>query len=290
MTGQDPVPPKPSAEEEDEEATERLQVNLEVAQGPRVGDYMLGGDANFSVDREAVDGINAALPGDADTSRVIVEASSAFRCRAVRYLAGEAGVSQFLHVGTGMPRADSPHQVAQRVAPEARVVYCISDPVVMAHAHQLTGTPEGVVAYFEGNVTNPEDILHQAAVTLDLAQPVAVFLALTFVSGEEPLRRAVAELLGGVASGSYLLVANLASDINAAEFGPALQRLDEIAAKERLIPMTARDHAEVSRLFEGLELLEPGVVSVDFWRPDDESPKLPAGLATPVYGAVGRKP
>lgn len=289
MTGQDPAPPKPSAEE-DEQATERMQVDLEVAQGPRVGDYLLGGDANFSVDREAVDGINAALPGDADTGRVIVQASSAFRSRAVRYLAGEASVRQFLHVGTGMPRADSTHRVAQQVAPESRVVYCISDPVVMAHAHQLTSTPEGAVAYFEGNVADPEDILRQAAATLDLAQPVAVLLALTFVSDEEAPRRAAVELLGGVASGSYLVVANLALDINAAEFGPALQRLDEIAAKERLIPMKARCHAEVSLLFEGLELLEPGVVSVDHWHPGDESPKLPAGLATPVYGAVGRKP
>jgi hypothetical protein len=265
-----------------------VEIDSGVPHAARVYDYMLGGVTNFAVDREAAEQA-AALVGGMDRIRSEVRANRAFLGRAVRYLIREAGIRQFLDIGTGIPNADNVHAVAQREAPESRVVYVDKDPVVLAHAHVLLeGALEGSTIYIQEDFRHPEGILARAAAILDFSQPVAVMLVglLHHLRGDDRPAELVARLLGGVPPGSYLVISHLASDIHAEGYVEAGEHLDEAMDE----PMIFRSHSQVAGFFAGLDLVEPGVVQVDHWRP----PEIPAatadGWTNPLYVGIGRKP
>jgi hypothetical protein len=253
-----------------------------VAHPARVYDYWLGGKDNYAADREAAERVLAVSPG----LRFRVRANRAFLARSVRYLAGEAGIRQFLDIGTGIPSANNTHEVAQAAAPDARIVYVDNDPIVLAHARALlTSTEQGATAYIQADLRDTQAILGQAARTLDFSQPVAIMLLgiLHLISDAEDPYRIVAQLLDAVPAGSYLAISHPASDIHPTQ-AEAQRRYNERVST----PQTMRNHAEVCRFFDGLTLVPPGVVYVHTWRPDPGS-EVP-GDVTSAHGGVGRKP
>lgn len=263
-------------------------VDTRVARTARVYDYLLGGTVNFAVDREAAAHVAGAV-GGLDVARTIVRANRDFLGEVVRYLAAEVGIRQYLDIGTGIPARDNVGEVAQRAVPEARIVYVDHDPIVLAHAHRLLdGTPAGATAYVHGDLRDPRPILEQAAQTLDLGQPVAVILVgvLHFIRDAEDPYAIVARLMEGVPSGSYLAISHLAGDLQATEMAEMAERYDDSVDEAMIV----RSHAEVSRFFDGLELVGPGVVTIDRWEASSTDTDPPEGWVMPVYGAVGRKP
>jgi hypothetical protein len=266
-----------------------VEIDIGTAQPARMTNYLLGGDDNFAVDREVIEYITAALPGGSDAARAAIRASRAFVERAVRYLASAVGISQFLSIGTGIPPADHVAEVAQRFgSPGSRIVYVITDPVVLARARSLwRRSPEGVINFVRGDVRDPERILRRSASTLALTRPVAVlvFGVMHLVHDTPAAHQAVARLLADLPSGSHLVMTHLASDIRADELAGAVERMHRMAHEAKVRPFALRTHAEVARFFDGLELVEPGVVPTDLWRPDE------AGESTSfIYAGVGRKP
>jgi S-adenosyl methyltransferase len=257
------------------------ELNSNVPQTARIWNYWLGGKDNFPVDRQVGDQILEAFPAIVENAR----ASRAFLVRAVRYLAGEAGIRQFLDIGTGLPTADNTHQIAQAVAPESRVVYVDNDPQVLAHARALlTSSPEGATAYLDADLRDPDTILREAARTLDFTRPVAIMLMgiLGHIADDDEARSIVRRLLEALPSGSYLALCD-GTDTNPA--GVAAQaRYNESGA----IPYRLRSPEQIAGFFEGLELVEPGVVSLPRWRPDPADAGGPAEVD--AFGGVGRKP
>jgi hypothetical protein len=264
-------------------------VDTNVAHPARVYDYLLGGTVNFVVDREAAVHATAAIGGE-DVAKVIVRANRDFLGTIVGYLATEAGIRQFLDIGTGIPTGDNVHEVAQRAAPESRIVYVDYDPIVLAHAHQLLeSTPEGATSFIQCDMREPGPILEQAAETLDFSKPIAVVLigVLHFIRESEDPYAIVARLMEAVPSGSYLAISHLASDLQGDQMAEMAERYDEQVDEAMIV----RSHAQVSRFFEALELVDRGVVRIDQWgHPEDEDPDPSEGWVMPVYGAVGRKP
>jgi O-methyltransferase involved in polyketide biosynthesis len=255
-------------------------IDASVPHSARIWNYWLGGKDNYPVDREAGDQYREAFPEIVGVAR----ASRAFLTRAVRWLAGEAGVRQFLDIGTGLPAADNTHEVAQRVAPEARVVYVDNDPVVLAHARALLTSTQGVTAYVDADLHDPDTILDAAARTLDFSQPVA--LMLMGILGHfdyDEARSIVKRLLDPLPSGSYLTL-NDGTNIISEKFVQA----QEIYNRSGAVPYHLRSPEQIAGFFEGLELVEPGLVSVPRWRPDRADGGLPEELD--AFGAVGRKP
>jgi len=259
---------------------EAAAFDTSVAHPARVYDYWLGGKDNFAADREAAEQVIAAnpqvLPG--------VRANRAFLGRAVRYLAGEAGVRQFLDIGTGLPTADNTHEVAQQVAPQCRVVYVDNDPIVLAHARALlTSMPEGATAYVDSDLRDTDAVLQGAAQTLDFSQPVAVMLLmiLQYIPDEEDPWGIVARLMDAAPPGSYLALSDTAADIDADAVAESARRYNQRLGAVR---QTRRSEAEFTRFFEGLDLLDPGVAPLPQWR----APARP-GQRIPAYAAVGRK-
>jgi hypothetical protein len=252
-----------------------------VAHIARVYDYLLGGKDNYDADRKAGDAAIAAYPHTVSS----VRANRAFLTRVVRFLAGEAGIRQFLDIGTGIPTVGNTHEVAQSVAPEARVLYVDYDPVVLAHARALMAShPAGATNYVDADLRDTGKILERAAGTLDFTQPVAVMLIgiLHFIGDEDQPYDIVSRLLDAVPPGSYLAISHMASDISAAQVATAKARLDEMMYQQGHY----RTQAEVARFFDGLELVEPGVVPIQKWRPDSE---MEAERAAVLWGGVGRK-
>jgi hypothetical protein len=248
----------------------------------RVYDVWLGGKDNFAADRAVAEQVAAAYPDVRDA----VRAQRAFLARAVRFLAGEAGIRQFLDIGTGLPSANNTHQVAQAAAPQSRVVYVDNDPVVLSHARALlTSSPEGATAYIDADLRATGTILKRAAAVLDFGQPVAVMLLgiLQGIPDQEEPGAIVARLMDALPPGSYLALSQIAGDVAAEEVAEGVQRYNEQAA----FPVAARSHAEVCRFFAGLDLLEPGVVQVHRWRPPGGDPGSDRDLA--IYAGVGRK-
>src|ERR1700729_1212220 len=221
----------------------------------RVYDYWLGGKDNFAADRELGEQTLEAYPSLVFS----VRANRAFLARVVRFLAAEAGIRQFLDIGTGIPTANNTHEVAQSVASDCRVVYVDYDPVVLVHARALlVGSPEGATDYIGADVREREPIREQAARTLDLSRPVAVMLiaVMPLIGADAEPYRLVARLMDAAAPGSYLALSQVASDIQAEQMAEAARRYNSLAHETQ----RHRDRAEGTRFFDGLELVEPGVV------------------------------
>jgi hypothetical protein len=257
------------------------RVDTTVAHIARVYDYWLGGKDNFAVDRMAAERVIEAYPDIVRSAR----GNRGFLGRAVRYLVHEAGVRQFLDIGTGLPAADNTHEVAQGAAPQCRVVYVDNDPVVLSHAQALLASgPEGATAYIDADLRDPEAILAAAAQVLDFSRPVAVMLVaiLQHISDQDDPYGIVARLVAGVPSGSYLVLSHPARDIEAAAMAEIAVAMNELVAEK----VTFRTRAGVLRFLDGLELVEPGVVPVPRWRPASD---LEAASPTVMWGGVGRK-
>jgi hypothetical protein len=259
------------------------EMDTSVAHAARVWNYFLGGKDNFPVDREAGDQVLALMPEIVDSAR----ADRAFLGRVVRYLTGEAGVRQFLDIGTGLPTADNTHEVAQAVAPESRIVYVDNDPLVLAHARALlTSSGEGATAHIDADARDPEAILAGAAETLDFSRPVALMLlgVLGHITDYDQAKAVSSRLLAGLSSGSYLVVDDGTSVVRGEEHEEAARIWNESAKP----PYRLRAPEEIAGFFEGLELVEPGVVSCPRWRPDHGP--FESAEEVDVFCAVGRKP
>jgi hypothetical protein len=251
----------------------------------RMYDYFLGGKDNFAIDRETADTALRSLP----TLRMGVRENRAFLTRAVRYLAGEAGIRQFLDIGTGLPSASNTHEVAQAIAPDSRIVYADNDPLVLAHARALlTSAPEGRTAYINADLREPEKLLADPAVggTLDFSQPIALMLVaiLHFIGDEDDPAGIVSTLLAALPPGSVLAASHISPDHDPAGVAGA-----ERTYRDRGVTAQPRAAEDFGRMFfNGLELVPPGVTLVSEWRPDENGLRPKPGEVN-SYCAVGRK-
>jgi hypothetical protein len=249
-------------------------------------DYYLGGKTNYPADRSAAEQVLTAFPA----ARVAAQQNRAFLHRAVRFLAGEAGISQFLDVGTGIPTNPNLHEIAQSITPETRVVYVDNDPIVLAYARALlTSGGAGRTGYLQADVRDPVRILRAAelADTLDLSEPVALSLValLHFLPDSDGPHRVVAELLAGLPAGSYLMLSHVTGDFARDEVGRLVATYQDAG-----IPAQARSRQEIARFFTGLELLDPGIVPCHRWHPEPATaPSALPDAAVSCYAAVGRK-
>jgi hypothetical protein len=255
------------------------KLDTNIPHSARVWNYWLGGKDNFAADRAAGDHVIAAYPEVVEIAR----ASRAFLVRAVTYLVTEAGIRQFLDIGTGLPSADNTHEVAQRIAPESRIVYVDNDPLVLAHARALlTSSPEGATDYLDADVHDPDTILSEAQRTLDFTQPIALMMLGIFgnVADTDEAHSILKRLLDAVPSGSYLVVND---GTKTTEQHAEAERTAQDAGHE----YTVRTPQQVAAFFAGLDLVEPGVVSTPLWRPD---PATGEPTELPVHCGVARKP
>ncbi len=261
-----------------------LKLDTTVSHSARIWNYWLGGKDNYAVDREAGDKVAAMLPSIVAQAR----ADRAFLGRAVRLLAGEAGVRQFLDIGTGLPTADNTHEVAQRVAPQSRIVYADNDPLVLAHARALlTSTTEGACDYVDGDLRDPDRILAQAARTLDFSQPAGLMLLgiLHHIPGTEEAYSIVRRLVAALAPGSFVVINHSTSAVHGAAMEEAVAHWNRVGTPS----MTLRSPEQIARFFDGLDLLAPGVVSCSRWRPDP-SPLGEPPAEVDEFCGVARKP
>ena len=255
-------------------------IDSTVPHSARIWNYWLGGKDNYAVDRAAGDQFRAMFPGVTEMAR----AEREFIRRTVRYLAGEAGIRQFLDIGTGLPTVDNTHEVAQRVASESRIVYVDNDPLVLAHARALlTSTPEGATDYIDADLRDPAAILAGAERTLDFTRPIALMLIgiLGHIGNDEEPYGIVGTLLGALPPGSYL------AQSDGTDIDPGLNAATAIYNDTGAVPYHLRSPEEIAHFFDGLDLVEPGVVSTPLWRPDPGS-SLPRGEMA-HHGGVGQK-
>ncbi len=254
-----------------------------VAHPARVWDYLLGGKDNFAADRTAGEQVLQIMP----EMGLVARSGREFLAGAVHYLAEEAGIRQFLDIGTGLPTADNTHEVAQRAAPQSRIVYVDNDPIVLTHARALlTSDPRGETAYLSADIRDTDTILREAGHTLDFTQPVAVMLLaiLHFIADSDDPHAIVARLMQAVPSGSYLVISHASSDIMAQTVAAGAETYNEHSA----VSITLRTEQQVARFFDGLELVPPGMAPLGHWRPGPIQVGSPPRL--PTYTAVGRKP
>ncbi|WP_431986390.1 SAM-dependent methyltransferase [Streptomyces griseoflavus] len=260
----------------------RKRIRTDQPHTARIWNYWLGGKDNYEVDQAAGDQIRKLHPGIGDYAL----ADRQFLGRAVRYLTGECGIRQFLDIGTGLPTADNTHEVAQRIAPESAVVYVDNDPIVLAHAEALlTSTPEGSTTYLDEDLRNIDTILEQAARTIDFTRPVALILlgVVIFVEDDEEAYGTVRRLMDALPSGSHLVLSHTITRPDMPDVDAAVAFWNENGTPK----LTQRTPAAVTKFFDGLELLEPGVVSCNRWRPDTDSSEPPTEVA--MFGGVARK-
>ncbi|WP_214105164.1 SAM-dependent methyltransferase [Acrocarpospora catenulata] len=265
---------------EDPPTAAERRLDTSVPHPARVWDYWLGGTDNFPADREVGEAIIEVMP-DLPT---IARAERQFIGRAVRYLAGECGVDQFLDIGTGIPTAENVHQVAQSVNPKARIVYVDRDPIVLVHARMLLkGTPEGTTDYVDADLRSPDVILQAASETLNFYRPVALMIlgVLEFIPDDTLARDAVRALVDGLAPGSYLAIASSVTS-------PSMDEAAALWNSAGATPIHLRSVPEVTAFFDGLELLPPGVVSLPKWHPGPDT--LYADREVYQYGGIARKP
>jgi hypothetical protein len=260
---------------------QRPATNSDIANPARVYDALLGGRDNYPADRAVAEELAAAKPA----LRANVRANRAYLGRVVRYLAAECGIRQFLDLGAGLPSLDNTHEVAQRAAPSARIVYVDNDPVVLAHARALVSAPEGATSFLSAEIREPEAVLEQAARTLDFSQPVAVMLlgVLYMIPDADQPYAKVAAYTGATAPGSFLAISHPASDVDAEEAAQAARAYDNALPTTQ----TNRNKAQVTKFFDGLELIEPGVVPLNQWRPDPGD--VDPGIAISSWAGLGRK-
>jgi hypothetical protein len=260
-------------------ATDRKAFNTSVANPARIWNYWLGGKDHFEVDRAAAEKVLEVLP----SMRLLARLARRQLIDAVRLLAGSYGIRQFLDIGTGLPTADNTHEIAQRAAPGARIVYVDNDPVVISHARALlTSSPEGSTDYLHADLRDPATVLTGAARTLDFRQPVAILLigVLHFVPDADDPYGIVARLMDATAAGSYLVIGHGASDIRADAVPEMTRRYNERSSA----PITLRTRDQVARFFDGVELVGPGLVPLSQWWPPDQ---VDAGAASGVIGYCG---
>jgi S-adenosyl methyltransferase len=272
---------RPSAPGADDDLMSRL--NTKIAHPARTWDYWLGGKNHFAVDREAATAAEGLLP----SMPRIARADRAFLGNVVRFLAGEAGVTQFLDIGTGLPTVDNTHEVAQRAAPQSRIVYVDNDPIVLSHARALlASTPEGKCDYIDADVRDAGTILDRAAATLDFSKPVALMLLgiLLYVPDADDPWGIVARLLAAVPPGSYLAISHGASDIDPERSTPFASTFNAHSAA----PLTLRTRAEFTRFFDGTDLLEPGITQIHRWRTSPDTLGYDDNLI--AYCGLSRKP
>ena len=269
-------------DDEDAALAEKLRgFDTSVPSPARMWNYWVGGKDHFAADREAADKIMAAMPALPAIARSV----RYFLIDIVHNLTVDYGIRQFLDIGTGLPTADNTHDVAQRAAPESRIVYADYDPVVLAHARALlTSSPEGKTDYIEADLREADTILSAAARTLDFSKPVAILLlaVLHFIPDEDDPYAIVRKLVDAVPSGSFLVIVHAPSDRSPEEMAEQTRRYNESGAEF----MRPRSQEEILRFFTGLELIGPGVAPLSEW--------LPTGQAGPASGeavaGVGRKP
>jgi O-methyltransferase involved in polyketide biosynthesis len=258
------------------------RLNTSVAHNARVWNYWIGGKDHYEVDQKVGEQVASMFPVIRDVAR----ADREFLGRAVQFLAADLGVRQFLDIGTGLPTLDNTHDIAQRIAPDSRIVYVDNDPIVLVHARSLlTSTPEGVTDYIDADVHNPDTIVRGAADTLDLERPVAVMMLgiLNFVLDTDKARDIVRRVMAAVPSGSCLALTHPTTDPDLGGEGnvEAMKFWNENATP----PITARTREEIASFFDGLDLVTPGLVSCSQWRAEsDSAPTLPQ------FGAVALKP
>jgi hypothetical protein len=256
-------------------------IDASAAHFARVYDYWLGGKDNFAVDRNAAEEAKQAFPNIAKSAR----ANRAFLARAVRFLAEEAGIRQFLDIGTGIPTKNNTHEVAQSVAPRSRVVYVDNDPVILAHARALLASHEaGAIEYLDADLRDPQQIVHTAGQVLDFSKPVGLMLmtVLQHIDDEDHPHKIVATLMSALPPGSYLALSHPAKDISPASMAKLAGLLNPLMSER----ITFRPRAAVAGFFGGLELAEPGVVQASKWRPDSD---LEAASPAALWAGVARK-
>jgi O-methyltransferase involved in polyketide biosynthesis len=265
----------------------------DLTQGPRAFDpsvpsparmwnYWVGGKDHFAADRASAERIAEALPA----LPALAKSVRVFLRDIVHTLSADYGIRQFLDIGTGLPTADNTHEVAQRAAPESRIVYTDYDPSVLAHARALlTSTPEGRTAYIQADLRDTDTIVKAASETLDFSQPVAILLlaVLHFIQDEDDPYRIIRKLVDAVPSGSYLVILHAPSDLFPSDAIEEHNRRYNTSGAERIRP---RSREEVSRFFDGLELVPPGLATLADWLADS---RLDAGVGRAWVG-VARKP
>ena len=256
------------------------ELDTGVAHPARVYNYWLGGKDNYAADREAAEQVIAAnpnvLPG--------VRANRAFLGRAVRFLVAEAGIRQFLDLGSGLPTAENTHEVAQGIAPQCRIVYVDNDPIVFAHARALLASARrGTTSYVQADVRETGKVVAEAAAALDLGKPVAVMalMILQYIPDSDGPHSIVARLMSAMPAGSYFVASDTTRDIDAERVTEGTSRLNQRMGPTQL---TLRSRAEFARFFDGLDMVEPGVVPLAEWRVLAD----PA-YAIPAYAGIGRK-
>ena len=252
----------------------------------RVESFLAGGEAHFAIDRAAAESIGELSPGGLDGLRDMNDAIKGFVARAVTVLSGDVGIRQYLHIAMSTPTTGMVHHIATKIAADTRVVYVSYDPTTLAHVHALgDDVDDGVVAHVNSPFDDTELILGEAAAVLDLSDPVAVVLptTLNMIGDDETIWRVVAELRAATVPGSYLVLAHTGLDIGPEGIDRALARFNEVLGGTYV----AHTAAEIARFLEGYELLEPGLVPLGDWRPDD--PGVAGRRAVPIYGAVGRR-
>ncbi|WEO94076.1 SAM-dependent methyltransferase [Streptomyces sp. FXJ1.172] len=257
------------------------RLNTSVAHNARVWNYWIGGKDNYEVDQRVGEHVAGMFP----VIREVARADREFLARAVRFLAAERGIRQFLDIGTGLPTSDNTHEIAQRIAPESRIVYVDNDPIVLVHARSLlTSSPQGVTDYVDADVHDPEAIVLSAAETLDLTRPVGLMMLgiLNFVLDTGEARDIVRRLMAALPSGSCLVLTHPTYDKDVGGEGNAAAM--EFWNAHATPPITARSRAEIASFLDGLEPVEPGLVPCSQWRAD------PAAAPVPQFGAVAVKP
>ncbi|MEU5792821.1 SAM-dependent methyltransferase [Streptomyces sp. NPDC047813] len=260
----------------------RARINTSQPHTARIWNYWLGGKDNYEVDRAAGDQIRRLHPGIGEYAR----ADRLFLGRAVRHLVEDAGIRQFLDVGTGLPTADNTHEVAQRIAPESRIVYVDNDPLVLAHARALlTSTPEGRTDYLDEDLRNVDAILEHASKTLDFSEPVALILlgVVIFIGADDEAYGLVRALMDRLPAGSHLVLSHTVTHPSMPDVDEAVKFWNEHGTPK----LTQRTPEDVARFFDGLQLLEPGVVSCSRWRPEHDNGAEPEEVA--MFGGVARK-
>ncbi|MFD9504641.1 SAM-dependent methyltransferase [Streptomyces sp. NPDC060035] len=261
--------------------TAPARVRSDIAHNARVWNYWLGGQDNYPVDRVVGDRVTGMYPSIGEVAR----ADRAFLGRVVHHLAGDVGIGQFLDIGTGLPTVNNTHEVAQHTAPDARIVYVDNDPAVLAHARSLlTSSPEGATEYLDADARDPERILSAAERTLDLGRPVAVMMLgiLNFVLDTDEARSVVAGLMDPLPSGSHLVLTHPTLELG----GEGNEAAMRFWNKNATPPITARSRFEFVSFLDGLDILDPGIVSCSRWRADGRT----GGPEVAQFGAVGRKP